>query len=134
MFGKNKIALPSITSFMDLFYRQFEDPNIQKLIVAVTIYTIFCLWGSTSPTVEGDDSKAGKDDGRSPEYEALTIFTGVALSTLICAWQDYIKESQFTKIRDEINNSKVTVFRGQHGTEQEIPISELVVGDVIDVF
>jgi magnesium-transporting ATPase (P-type) len=28
----------------------------------------------------------------------------------------------------------VTVFRGQHGTEQEILVSDLVVGDVIDVF
>ena len=76
MFGKNKIALPSITSFVDLLYRQFEDANIQLLIVAGTIYTIFCLWGS--------DSESGND--KSPEYEALTIFSGVALSTLICAW------------------------------------------------
>lgn len=28
MYGKNKIALPTITSFMDLLYRQFEDSNI----------------------------------------------------------------------------------------------------------
>jgi len=74
MYGKNKIALPVITSFMDLLYRQFEDSNIQKLIMAGTIYTVFCLWGSDSVS------------GKSPEYEALTIFSGVALSTLICAW------------------------------------------------
>jgi hypothetical protein len=28
MYGKNKIALPSITTFTDLLYRQFEDANI----------------------------------------------------------------------------------------------------------
>ena len=122
MYGKNKITLPPITSFMDLLYRQFEDSNIQKLIMAGTVYTIFCLWLSDA------------EDGKSPEYEALTIFSGVALSTLICALFDYKKESQFTKIADNISKAKVTVFRGQHGTKSEILVSDLVVGDVIDVF
>jgi hypothetical protein len=55
--------------------------------MAGTIYTIFCLWGSTTPSEStGNGEKSSDNEGKSPEYEALTIFTGVALSTLICAW------------------------------------------------
>lgn len=46
---------------------------------------------------------------------------------------DYIKESQFLKLKDEINNQEVVVYRGAHGTCHSIPIRELVVGDIVDI-
>jgi Ca2+-transporting ATPase len=65
--------------------------------------------------------------------EALTIYSGAVLATGIAAWAEHKQESQFLKIKDEVNNTKVTVFRGQYGTESEILVRELVVGDVITV-
>lgn len=63
----------------------------------------------------------------------MTIYGGVILATLIAAWAEHKQESQFLKIKDEVNNTTVTVFRGQYGTESEIYVSELVVGDIISV-
>jgi len=55
------------------------------------------------------------------------------LATSVAAWAEYQQECQFLKIKDEINNATVTVFRGQYGTESEIKVRDLVVGDVISV-
>lgn len=65
--------------------------------------------------------------------ETLTIYAGAVLATLIAAWAEHKQEKQFLKIKDEVNNTSVTVFRGQYGTESEVLISELVVGDIISV-
>jgi Ca2+-transporting ATPase len=65
--------------------------------------------------------------------ETLTIYAGAVLATLIAAWAEHKQERQFLKIKDEVNNTSVTVFRGQYGTESEILVSDLVVGDVISV-
>lgn len=37
------------------------------------------------------------------------------------------------KLKDEINNQRVVVYRGAHGTCHSIPIRELVVGDIVDI-
>jgi Ca2+-transporting ATPase len=65
--------------------------------------------------------------------ETLTIYAGAVLATLIAAWAEHKQERQFLKIKDEVNNTSVTVYRGQYGTESEILVSDLVVGDVISV-
>jgi Ca2+-transporting ATPase len=117
VFGANRMTLPTITSFSDHWARQFEDSQIIMLIVAATIYLFFCLFQSESQRY----------------METLTIYAGAVLATLIAAWAEHKQESQFLKIKDEVNNTSVTVFRGQYGTESDILVSELVVGDVISV-
>jgi magnesium-transporting ATPase (P-type) len=54
-------------------------------------------------------------------------------AALISATCDWIKESQYLKLKDEINNQTVTVFRGAYGTCQTIPMRDLVVGDIVDI-
>jgi magnesium-transporting ATPase (P-type) len=65
--------------------------------------------------------------------EVLTIFVGVFVATFISGFADYIKEKQFLKIKDEINNAEVVVFRGQYGSTTSVSVRDLVVGDVIDI-
>lgn len=65
--------------------------------------------------------------------ESLTIYAGAVLATSIAAWAEHKQERQFLKIKDEVNNTRVTVFRGQYGTESEILVKDLVVGDIISV-
>lgn len=65
--------------------------------------------------------------------EALTIFSGLLFSTLVAAACDFIKEQQKLKLRDEINNQMVVVYRGQYGTKMSIKVRDLVVGDIIDI-
>ena len=50
---------------------------------------------------------------------------------MISALCDWIKEQQFLKLKDEINNDVQIVYRGAHGTTLEIKVRELVVGDVV---
>jgi len=76
---------------------------------------------------------AGCQTNKEKFSESLTIFGGTFFAALICALADWTKETQFLKIREEIDKEKVVVFRGQNPTEREIPSRALVVGDLIDV-
>jgi len=65
--------------------------------------------------------------------ESLTIYTGLLFAALISALCDWIKERQYLKSNDEINNQMVTVYRGAYGTCLSIKIRDLVVGDIVDI-
>ena len=65
--------------------------------------------------------------------ESLTIYSGLLFSAIISAFCDWIKERQHLKLKDEINNQTITVYRGAHGTVQQIPVREVVVGDIVDL-
>ena len=65
--------------------------------------------------------------------EALSIFGGLLFAAFIAALCDYKKESQILLLHDEINNAKVTVYRGSFGNTIDIPVRELVVGDIVDI-
>ena len=88
-----------------------------------TVYLVFSFFGSARA---GDKSSKGY-------VEALTIYFGLMFACLLAALCDYIKEKQHLKIKDQVNDQKVTVFRGAFGTATSIPIRELVVGDVLRV-
>jgi magnesium-transporting ATPase (P-type) len=117
LYGKHQIALPRIESFYTILARQFEDTNVIFLIWAATIYLLFSMFGRA----------------QSVYIESLTIYTGLLFAAVIAALCDYIKERQFLKLRDEINNQTVFVYRGAYGTVTEIPIRDLVVGDIVDL-
>jgi len=117
LFGRNNIKLPSITSFGDLLASQFEDSAVITLWWATTVYLLFSFFG---------------DDTLLILMEALTIYSGLFLASVIAAICDYVKERQFLVIKDEINNQKVIVYRGQYGQNQYLS-REIVVGDIIDI-
>jgi Ca2+-transporting ATPase len=109
--------LPKIQTFETLLARQFEDSNVIFLIWTATIY-LGVSWFSTSPTAY---------------IESLTIYTGLLFAALISALCDWIKERQYLKLKDEINNQMVSVYRGAYGTCASIKIRDLVVGDIVDI-
>lgn len=117
IFGKNKIALPSITPFHELLATQFEDDNVIFLILSATAYLGFSLFSNSDTAY----------------MESLTIYMGVFFASFISAFCAWIKERQFLKIKDEINNAKVLVYRGAFGSVCSISVRDLVVGDVIDI-
>ena len=63
----------------------------------------------------------------------MTIYGGTFFAAVITAIAEYTKGKQYAKISEQINEEKVVVFRGRDGTEEEVPVSELVVGDIVDV-
>ena len=117
IYGKNHIALPVTTSFSDLLAQQFEDDSTVFLIGASTVYLMFTLF-----------------DGQALGYiEALTIYSGVMFAALCAALSDWIKERQYLKLADEANKETCVVYRGAYGMGVEIPVQEIVVGDIIEV-
>jgi Ca2+-transporting ATPase len=65
--------------------------------------------------------------------ECLSIFAGLLFAAFITALCDYKKEAQILLLHDEINNAEVTVYRGSFGNTIDIPVRELVVGDIVDI-
>lgn len=65
--------------------------------------------------------------------ECFSIFAGLLFAAIITAICDYKKESQILLLNDEINNAEVTVYRGSFGNTIDIPVRELVVGDIVDI-
>lgn len=65
--------------------------------------------------------------------ECLSIFAGLLFAAFITALCDYKKEKQILLLHDEINNAIVTVYRGSFGNTTDIPVRELVVGDIVDI-
>jgi len=92
IFGKHTIALPKISSFMTILYRQFEDSNVIYMTWVATIYLCFSLFSS-------------KESGNNNGYiESLTIYFGLMFACLLAALCDYIKELQHLKIKDQVND------------------------------
>lgn len=117
IFGKHSIALPKIETFFNLLARNFEDINVIFLIWSATIYLLFSMFSKSQTAY----------------IESLTIYSGLLFSALISAFCDWVKERQYLKLKDEINNQTVTVYRGAYGTVSRIPVRELVVGDIVDL-
>jgi len=78
IFGKHKIKMPKIESFVGLLARQFEDANVIVLIWAATAYLFVSLFSSN----------------RTAFVESLTIYCGLLFAGLISALCDWIKERQ----------------------------------------
>ena len=117
LFGKHSIALPKVQPFATLLARQFEDSNVIFLIWAATAYLVLSAFSASTTAY----------------IEALTIYSGLLFAALCSAACDWVKERQYLKLKDEINNQEVTVWRGAYGTCQSIPVRDLVVGDVVDI-
>jgi len=64
----------------------------------------------------------------------LTIFSGVFFAAYLTASYEYLKQKQFLSLKDQINKEEVQVYRGHSGTARTIPVTNLVVGDVIQIY
>ena len=52
---------------------------------------------------------------------------------IVSAFCDWMKESQNLKIKDEINNQTINVYRGSNENVVSILVRDLVVGDLIEI-
>ena len=117
IYGKHSIALPKVETFWNLLARNFEDINVIILIWSATVYLLFSMFSKSQTAY----------------IESLTIYSGLLLSACISAFCDWIKERQYLKLKDEINNQTVNVIRGAYGTVTRIPVRDLVVGDIVHI-
>lgn len=92
IFGKHSIALPEIQTFFDLLCANFEDSNVIFLTWAAFVYTVASIFNSNSK------------ETNFAYIQSLTINSGIMLGCLVAGLCDWIKERQFLKLKDEINN------------------------------
>lgn len=114
VFGQNLLPTVPRKTFLELFTGTFEDATLQILIVAAIISLIIGTY----------------DDPTTGYVEGCAILAAVLIVSVVTAANDYQKESQFRELSAENDNRKdVVVVRA--GTHWQIPIADIVVGDIV---
>ena len=109
-YGSNKIVGENKTTFFSLFIETLGDPIIKILLIALAIKTIFLF--------------------RDFDYfETIGIVIAVLVASLISAISEYGSNKAFQRMQEESSRIRVRVKRNNNVIE--IPIDEVVVGDII---
>jgi len=114
-FGKNKKPDFDIPPIIDSV-KQVMSQKILKCVAALAIVSLI--------TGEIYDPKDGWREGTAILF---ALFALVSIS----AWNDWMKDTLFSKIANKCRDEEVTVVRGKLGAMQKIDIWKLVVGDVV---
>ncbi|MBP1758106.1 MAG: calcium-translocating P-type ATPase, PMCA-type [Firmicutes bacterium] len=109
--GSNQMTEQKRETFWQKLRQNFRDPMIRILCIALGINLIFAFMGETA------------------WYEALGIAVAVLLAVLISTLSEHRNESAFQKLQEEADRILCKVYR--NGSLEELPISEIVVGDVV---
>ena len=114
IFGANELPLSPRKSFWELFVETFDDATLQILIVAALVSLAIGMY----------------DDPTTGYVEGCAILAAVLIVSIVTAMNDYQKESQFRQLSSVNTNEKdIVVIR--NGTHWQIPITEVVVGDLV---
>ena len=109
-YGTNEITSKKKKSFFKQFIETLGDPIIKILLIALVIKTIFLFqdfdW-----------------------FETLGIMIAIFLSSFISTISEYGSEKAFERLQEESSKIKCKVKRD--GKLIELPIDEVVVGDII---
>ncbi|XP_067928988.1 plasma membrane calcium-transporting ATPase 2-like [Watersipora subatra] len=125
-YGCNVIPPKPPKSFLVLVWEAMQDTTLIILIVAA----IISLGLSFVPNTKCQDVHQA---GESASWiEGLAILVAVILVVFVTAFNDWKKEKQFRGLQNKIESEhKFAVIR--HGVAQEIPVGDLVVGDICQV-
>ena len=108
--GTNALTKKARVGFFSRYLTSFGDPIIRILLVALGVNLLLMLRDANW-------------------YETAGIAVAVLLATLISTLSEYGSESAFEKLNAEAAHVKCRVRR--NGKVVEIPIADIVVGDVI---
>lgn len=109
--GANDLSMIKVESFFHKLKKNFKDPIIIILNVALVLIIILALFDHTE------------------WYEALAIGAAVLLSILVSTLSEYKNENSFQKLQHEASKIICNVFRD--GKITEILINEIVKGDYV---
>ena len=111
-YGSNILPREKRDSFCKLLISTFGDPIIKILLIALAIKTIFLFknfdW-----------------------YETIGIVIAILLASLISSISEYGSEQAFEKLQEEVSKVSCRVIR--NGKKIEIPVSEVVVNDIVSL-
>ncbi len=115
-FGQNVIPQPPHKKFWEYVYDACKDVTL--------IILFFCACASLAAGLAAE----GVEEGW---YDGVGIFVAIAAVIMITAVQDYRQDLQFRELDAKTKDIKVNVTRD--GAAKEISITEIVVGDVVNL-
>ncbi len=109
-YGTNKLTKAKKESFIKKLLTTLGDPIIKILLIALAVKTVFLFknfdW-----------------------FETIGIVIAIALASLISTISEIGSEKAFEKLQEEVSKIKCRVKR--NNKKIEIPIEEVVVGDIV---
>lgn len=114
-YGPNSLPAAPRKTFLELLWETFDDATLQILMVAAVVSLAIGIY----------------DDPTTGYVEGCAILAACAIVSLVTAANDYQKESQFRELSAANDEVDVVVLR--QGTHWQIPVSEIVVGDIVCV-
>ena len=111
-YGSNELSKVKKEGFFRLLINTLGDPIIKILLIALAIKTVFLFknfdW-----------------------YETIGIVIAIMLASFISTISEYGSEKSFEKLQEEVAKINSKVIR--KGKKIEIPMSEVVVGDIVSL-
>lgn len=115
-FGANTRKLPKTRSAFDLFKSALLDDDLVRLLLLVATFSFVVSFF------------ANEANGWVP---GVSIYIAVLFMSTITTICNLGKQSQFKSLHMQIQAEQVTVVRGQYGVSTQIPVKDLVVGDIV---
>jgi P-type Ca2+ transporter type 2C len=115
LYGENSLPSAPRKSFWTLFMETFEDATLRILMTAAAVSLVIGIY----------------DDPTTGYVEGCAILAACMIVSIVTAANDYQKESQFRELSAVNEAIDVVVCRG--GTHWQIPVHEIVVGDIVCV-
>ena len=109
-YGSNSIDGKNKCTFISLFIETLGDPIIKILLIALFIKVIFLF----------------KDFDY---FETIGIVVAILVASLISAVSEYGSNKAFQRMQEE--SSKINIKVKRNGNITEIPIDDIVVGDIV---
>ncbi|MDR3050126.1 MAG: calcium-translocating P-type ATPase, PMCA-type [Oscillospiraceae bacterium] len=109
--GGNALSTRKRRPFLSQYLENFADPIIRILLIALGVNLVFLLNASFS------------------WYEPVAIGAAILIATLVSTLSEYGNQSAFEKLQQDAARVFCRVRRG--GALRQVPIDDLVVGDVV---
>lgn len=109
-YGNNSISGKNKNTFFNLFIETLGDPIIKILLIALAIKTVFLF----------------KDFDY---FETIGIVMAILITSLISAVSEYGSNKAFQRMQEE--SSKINVKVRRNNNVIEVPIDDIVVGDIV---
>ena len=111
-YGSNELVRTKKDGFLKLLISTLGDPIIKILLIALAIKTLLLFksfdW-----------------------YETIGIVIAILLASFISTISEYGSEKSFEKLQQEVSKINSRVIR--QGKKIEIPMNEVVVGDIVSL-
>lgn len=120
--GLNEVAREEVPSFIIQLFKTFQNPFILVLSVLATISFVTDYWLPRKAGEETDISAV------------VIILTMIILSAALRFWQEFRSEKAALALRSMVTTTATVIRRSsarERGHKREVPVSGLVVGDVI---